>query len=126
MTGLLAVELRRRFPSLYATEGQADPTVHARFFTPWTEWTWYVIEFDGEDLFFGLVDGFEAELGYFSLSELESVRGPGGLTIERDLHFKPAPLSTLKAGLDPMGFHKALPFRPNVPSQVPPREGRSR
>ena len=31
------------------------------------------------------VDGFEKELGYFSLRELESARGPLGLPIERDL-----------------------------------------
>ena len=30
-------------------------------------------------------EGFEKELGYFSLSELESVRGPYGVGIERDL-----------------------------------------
>ncbi len=38
-------------------------------------------------MFFGLVDGFERELGYFSLSELESVHGPYGVGIERDLYF---------------------------------------
>jgi Protein of unknown function (DUF2958) len=38
-------------------------------------WTWYVIEFDGEDPFFGLVDWFERELGYFSLRELQRTRG---------------------------------------------------
>ena len=126
MTVLLTAELRRRFPSLYSTEGIADPKVQCRFFTPWSDWTWYPIEFDGEDLFFGLVEGFESELGYFSLREMQEVTGPGGLKIERDLHFKPVKLSTVKAGLDPKGFHKELPFRPNVPSQVPPREGRSR
>ena len=36
--------------------------------------------------FFGLVDGLEAELGYFWLSELTGVRGPLGLPIERDLY----------------------------------------
>jgi hypothetical protein len=126
---LLTADLRRRLPSLYATEGQADPKVQARFFTPWSDWTWYAIEFDGEELFFGLVDGFEAELGYFSLSELEALRGPGGIVIERDLHFEPAKLSTVKAGLDVKGFHKAVPFRPNVPdrpAKLPPGEGRSR
>jgi hypothetical protein len=49
--------------------------------------TWYATEFDGEDLFFGLVDGLEKEFGYFSLSELESVDGPFGVGIERDLYF---------------------------------------
>ena len=51
--------------------------------------------FDGEDIFFGLVSGFELELGYFSLSELESVRGPLGLPIERDLYFEPKTLQDL-------------------------------
>ena len=48
----------------------------------------------GDDfLFFGYVLGLETEWGYFVLSELESVRGPGGLNIERDLHFDPRPFS---------------------------------
>ena len=38
----------------------------------------------------------EKELGYFTLAELESVTGPGGLKIERDLYFKPQPLSKFK------------------------------
>lgn len=48
--------------------------------------------------FFGLVDGFEKELGYFSLSELESVKGPLGLKIERDLYFKPTTLKKIING----------------------------
>jgi hypothetical protein len=45
--------------------------------------------------FFGLVDGHEKELGYFLLSELEEVRGPMGLPIERDLYFKPKTLEEI-------------------------------
>ena len=45
--------------------------------------------------FFGLVYGHEREFGYFLLSELEEVRGPMGLPIERDLHFKPKTLAEL-------------------------------
>lgn len=90
---LLTQEIRTQLPSLYAREHTPDPLVVVKFFTPWTSWTWYAIEFDGEDTFFGLVDGFDCELGYFSLRELQDVRGPGELRIERDLHFKPIPLS---------------------------------
>lgn len=57
-----------------------------KFFAPTSSWTWYATEFDGEDTFFGLVDGFELEWGSFSLSELKSVRGPFRLGIERDLY----------------------------------------
>ncbi len=86
---LLTKELREQFPKLY--QGEDTPTeekkVIAKFFTPWTSWTWYATEFDGEDQFFGLVDGLEREWGYFSLKELESTAGPAGLKIERDLYF---------------------------------------
>jgi hypothetical protein len=41
----------------------------------------------------GYVIGFEEEWGNFVLSELSEVRGPGGLTIERDLNFNPASFS---------------------------------
>jgi hypothetical protein len=47
-------------------------------------------------LFFGLVIGFEIELGYFSLSELSQVRGALGLLIERDLHYEPKTLEALQ------------------------------
>ena len=89
---LLSEELRTLLPTLYAQENEKDPIIHVKFFTPWTSWTWFVTEGSQEDddfIFFGYVVGFEAEWGYFSLRELESVRGPCGLTIERDLYFTP-------------------------------------
>jgi len=94
---LLTDELREQLPPLYSQENTKDPTVICKFFTPDSQWTWYALEFDGEDIFFGYIIGFESELGYFSLSELESVRGPWGLPIERDVWFKPCPLSEIKA-----------------------------
>src|SRR6266478_9901622 len=89
---LLSEDLRAQLPTLYAQENEKDPIIHFKFFTPWTGWTWFVTEGSQEDddfIFFGYVIGLEAEWGYFSLRELESVRGPGGLTIERDLYFTP-------------------------------------
>lgn len=93
---LLTDAIRRQLPPLYATEKIADPTAWVKFFTPYSPWTWYATEFDGEDTFFGLVQGFEEELGYFSLSELQNARGPYDLQIERDLNFEPTPLSQLR------------------------------
>jgi hypothetical protein len=72
-----------------------DALAQANFFTPDSNWTWYASEFDGEDIFFGLVSGFEVELGYFSLKEMQEARGPMGLPIERDLHFNPMTLREL-------------------------------
>ena len=87
-------------PKLYATESQNDPMVQVKYFTPDSNWTWYAWEFqevDGEGMFFGYVEGFEGELGYFSLSELQEARGPMGLRIERDLFFKPTSYSQIRA-----------------------------
>ena len=50
----------------------------------------------GDDLMFGLVIGHEIELGYVSLAELKSVKGPMGLPIERDLYYEPKTLRELK------------------------------
>ncbi len=68
---------------------------HVKFFTPDSNWTWYATEFDGQDTFFGLVDGLDKELGYFSLAELEQVKGRMGLPIERDLHWHPKTLEEI-------------------------------
>jgi hypothetical protein len=93
---LVTAEVRAALPPLYSQEMKPDPMAMVKFFQPWGSWTWYATEFDGEDTFFGLVDGWEVELGYFSLSELEGVRGPGGLRIERDLYWTPKRLSEVQ------------------------------
>ena len=86
---LLPKEIKERFPALYACEEKEAHEIEivAKYFTPDSNWTWWAYEFDGEDIFFGLVQGFEVEFGYFSLSELQSVRGPLGLPIERDIYY---------------------------------------
>src|SRR3954447_6548790 len=93
---LLPDKIRAELPALGATEGQSDPMAMVKFFTPDGNWTWYALEFDGEDTFFGLVDGLERELGYFSLSDLQEIRGRLGLPVERDVHFEPTRLSELR------------------------------
>ena len=89
---LLTKEVLKKLPAI----GEGDGTAHVKFFTPWSNWTWYATEFDGEDVFFGLVDGFDKEIGYFSLSELESLKGPFGLTIERDRYWTPVKVYELE------------------------------
>ena len=95
---LLPPEIKARLPRLYATEDQGWLAVaQVKYFTPDSDWAWYGVEFDGQDIFYGLVIGHEMELGYFSLYELEHVQGPWGLRVERDLYFEPAILEDLKA-----------------------------
>ena len=68
-----------------------DPPPVVKLFTPDAGATWLLTEIDPDDpdRAFGLCDlglGFP-ELGYVSLSELQSVRGQLGLAVEWDLHF---------------------------------------
>ncbi|MHC5722574.1 MAG: DUF2958 domain-containing protein [Nostoc sp.] len=93
---LLTAEIRAQLPALYAQEKSSDPIAYVKFFAPDSSWTWYVTEFDGEDIFFGLVQGIQEELGEFSLCDLQEYRGFLGLRIERDLYFVPTPLSHLR------------------------------
>ena len=93
---LLPADLRASLPALYSQEGNPDPPVYLKFFTPDSDWTWFVTEGEAREddfLFFGFVCGFEEEWGYFVLSELVSVGGGGRLPIERDLHFRPGPFT---------------------------------
>jgi DUF2958 family protein len=89
-------ELKAQFPPLYSQEKVKDPIVYAKWFCPWNQWTWFATEGedrDGEFLCFGYVIGQAREWGYFLLSELQSVTGPMGLKIERDISFTPTPRS---------------------------------
>lgn len=110
---LLTKELEQVLPPLYSMKNVKDSIVWARFFAHGRNWSWYPIEgsrrkekeailVDGKEIygdmiFFGLVDGFEQELGYFSLAEIESIKTKSGYPIiKRDLSFKPIPLSELR------------------------------
>jgi len=88
---LLTKEIEEKLPKLYSQEKVEDPKIIVKFFTPWSNWTWFAYEGEkqknGDWLFFGMVHGFEHEIGYFTLSELESAHGPMGLKIERDKYF---------------------------------------
>jgi hypothetical protein len=73
---------------------EEDPVVQVKFFLD--NWTWYAYEYNPQTrTFFGLVNGLELEMGYFSLDELESVTGQFGLSVERDLYFTPEPVSQI-------------------------------
>ena len=103
--GLLTKALAREIPPLYSQENVDDPIVRAHFFNPGGSGDWWVTEgsAEGDDfVMFGFADiGMgpgNSELGYVSLNELESVRNPMGLSIERDKYWTPVPLSKATEG----------------------------
>jgi len=95
---LITSELARKIPSL---EKSADKTidqqhVYVKLFNPCGSQTWYIVAYDKATKeafgFVDLGDSENAELGYISISELENLRLPMGLKIERDLWFEKMPL----------------------------------
>lgn len=94
---LMTKELSAKIPELYSQEEVEDPIVVAHYFSPYARQAdWFVIEWDGEDLMFGLADLGYPELGYWTLSELESARRGSLPLVERDLHWTPVPLSEVR------------------------------
>ena len=98
MSKLLLLSIIKNIPNLYETENQEEKICYVKLFLPNSNWTWYIIEINKQDnnTCFGFVDGLEQELGYFSLSELESISDSYGLKAELDISFKPTRLSKIK------------------------------
>lgn len=102
---LITDKIAETLPGLYENEEIGlDAEARVKYFHPLSNWTWYASEYDPEKgIFFGLVDGFELELGYFTLEELQAIGQDGQtLPIERDLHYEPKTLKELQA------YHRRL------------------
>src|SRR5574344_2607220 len=95
---LIPQDIFNKIPNLYETEEQKDKICYVKLFLPNSNWTWYIIEINKQDnnTCFGFVDGFEKELGYFSIRELDNLKGMFGLKVELDRNFKPTKLSKIK------------------------------
>ena len=93
---LLPEEIKEQIPKLYETEDSKDPIVYVKLFLD--SFTWYITEISiDDDICFGyVVSSFGSKLGYFSLNEIQEVKGSLGLEVERDLSFKPTPLYKIK------------------------------
>ncbi len=94
---LLTKEIEELFAKIGNQENIKDPLVIAKFFDPTSSWTWFATEYNPKDqIFFGMVHGFEKEMGYFSLDELQNVKCRFGLRLERDRGFRPCWLSQIE------------------------------
>jgi hypothetical protein len=96
---LLTKQNRKDLPPLYShDEAGAEMQAVVKFFHPMSSWRWYAGEFDGQDIFNGVVSGHFVEYGCFSLSELQNVVILG-MGIERDRHFAPRPMTEVYEAL---------------------------
>ena len=85
----------RDLPGLYSHEHTKDPILPLHFTREiegvW--WHWYPYEYDRlEGIIFGLVDGFEVELGYFSINDINSC--------DHDNEWTPLNLSQVRMNAD--------------------------
>lgn len=97
---LLTKEIIKKTPKIgtQANVPAGEAISYAKFFTPWGNWTWYLLELDSDlDYAFGYVEGFKNEYGYFSINELSAIVNTqfGGLKVERDRFFTPTAMKEI-------------------------------
>lgn len=85
--------------------GNMDEKVaYAKFFSPYSSWTAFAVDFDGEDMFFGLVYGPYCEAGYFGYTEMKTAMKCGVPLIERDEHWTPKTIKECKEEMKKRGY----------------------
>lgn len=111
---LLPDELKADLPGIGSNPETPlrETLVHIRFYDSSNRWNWYVLEYDGEVTFFGLVVSAAAVVaGRFTLTELENLNlddGPSKeQSIKRDIEFLPKTVGEL-AETEP-GVKEILP-----------------
>lgn len=90
---LMTKELEKAFERypLYSQDGlMEEAEVVVKYFNPCGAGTWLITEGEkqenGDWMFFGYCNIFEWEWGYVTLSELQSIKLPFGLGIEREMY----------------------------------------
>jgi hypothetical protein len=96
---LLPATVARKLPAIYSQESVDDPVAQVKLFSPYSGAVWYLTEYDpSSKQAFGWADlGMGGgELGYIDINELEGLNRRGLPLVERDLYWKPMPLSRAK------------------------------
>jgi hypothetical protein len=89
-------DLRKVLPPLMSTDEQAmEAKALVKLVHPVSKWIWYLVEFDGERQFFGLVVGSCTELSTFYWSDLVEHENNCGALFEIDADFSPTTLREL-------------------------------
>ena len=87
---LLTKKIKEQATKQYDDGSDMEQMVVAKYFDPMGSWKWFLMNMHkDEDYCWGIVKGHEVEMGSFSMKELESIKLPFGLKIERDTLFEP-------------------------------------
>ena len=93
---LMTKEIKEQAQKQFDDGSDMEQMVVAKFFDPMGSWSWYLMNLgEDEDYAWGIVDGNAVEMGSFSMRELQSIKLPLGLGIERDMYFEPVKASEL-------------------------------
>jgi hypothetical protein len=115
---LLPTELRQQIPQLGTTTGEMDPMVWAKLVNPVSGWRWYLIEMqqlDTDAICLGYLVGWDEQLTYFNLSDLDLHAAEVGEPNQRDEAFIPCRLSEVQA--QEQGLRPTFPLGQVVATQ---------
>ena len=84
---LLTNAIKEKAQKQFDDGSDMEQMVIAKYFDPMGDWKWFLMNMDkDEDYCWGIVKGFEVEMGSFSLAELKEALGR---RLQRDLYFEP-------------------------------------
>jgi len=87
---LMTKKIKEQAEKQYSLGSDMEQMVVAKFFDAMGSWKWFLMNKDKDDDYcWGIVKGFEVELGSFSIDELRSMQP----RIQRDLYFEPVKAS---------------------------------
>ena len=123
---LMTKAIKAKFERVGTQEGATDPLAILKLFDPCGRWTYYATEYNAEDrvLWGYCVSALEPdydEWGHSDLGEIEATRNRFGLHMERDLWFRPMPISEI-LGPEDRGYRPEWAFKnlqqPQAQAQV--------
>ena len=87
---LMTKEIQEKAEKQYDLGSDMEQIVVAKHFDAMGGWKWFLMNKKKDDSYcWGIVKGHEVEMGSFSIDELENIKLPFGMGIERDTLFEP-------------------------------------
>ena len=87
---LMTKEIQKKAEKQYDLGSDMEQMVVAKFFDPMGSWKWFLMNKHKDDNYcWGIVKGISVEVGSFNIEELQNLKLPFGMAVERDLYFEP-------------------------------------